>query len=109
MVSADDDANHLAYTMPAPLVQHSGLGRISRQEAHPLHSLPQKLDGLSKRHCCSNLAGYNEPCRMGRSGSKSEELIDQTDFACWSGLAEDAVTAADHAHDLKALQGALLH
>ena len=55
MVSADDDANHLAYTMPAPLVQHSGLGRISRQEGHPLHSLPQKLDGLSKRHCCSNL------------------------------------------------------
>ena len=42
---------------------------------------------------------------MGRSGSKTEELIDQTDFACRSGLAEDTVTAADHAHDLKALQG----
>jgi hypothetical protein len=30
--------------------------------------------------------GHNEPRRTGRSGSKTEELIDETDFAYWSGL-----------------------
>jgi hypothetical protein len=30
--------------------------------------------------------GHNEPCRTGRSGSKTEELIDETDFAYWPGL-----------------------
>jgi hypothetical protein len=40
VVSADDGANRLAYTMPALLVQHSGLGAISRQAGHPLPPLP---------------------------------------------------------------------
>ena len=30
--------------------------------------------------------GHNEPSRTSCSGSKTEELIDETDFACWSGL-----------------------
>ncbi len=42
---------------------------------------------------------------MSRSGSKTEELIDETDFACRLTFPPDAMTAADHAHDLKTLQG----
>jgi hypothetical protein len=43
----------------------------------------------------------NEPIRPGHSGRKAEELIGETDFTCHAGLCQDAVTAADHAHDLK--------
>ena len=42
---------------------------------------------------------------MGHSGTKPEELVDETDFACRSGLCQDAVAASDHAHDLKAFDG----
>ena len=42
---------------------------------------------------------------MSRSGSKTKELIDETDFACRLTFPLDAMTAADHAHDLKTLQG----
>ena len=38
---------------------------------------------------------------MERSGGKAEELVDETDFAYHARVAEDAVTAADHAHDLE--------
>jgi hypothetical protein len=45
--------------------------------------LPNKLPGIPP---CGSVAvtwtGHNEPRRMGRSGSKTEELIDETDFAC---------------------------
>jgi len=41
----------------------------------------------------------------GRSGCKTEELIDATDFTCRSTFPLDAMTAADHAHDLKTRQG----
>jgi hypothetical protein len=42
---------------------------------------------------------------MGHSGSKTEELIDEMDFACRSTFPLDAMTAADHTHDFKTLQG----
>jgi hypothetical protein len=38
--------------------------------------------GTAERHCCSNLGRPNEPRRMVRSSRKTEELIDETDFAC---------------------------
>jgi hypothetical protein len=38
---------------------------------------------------------------MGDSGRETEELVDQTEFACRSTLPLDAVTAADHTHDFK--------
>ncbi len=41
---------------------------------------------------------------MDCSSGKAEELVDKTDFACRTGLRQDAVTTSDHAHDLKALQ-----
>jgi hypothetical protein len=47
----------------------------------------------------------NEPCRTGRSGRKTEELIDETDFACRLTFPLDAMTAAHHPHDFKTLQG----
>jgi hypothetical protein len=42
---------------------------------------------------------------MGRSGRETEDLVNQTDFSCHSGLCLDAVAATDHTHDLKALKG----
>ena len=42
---------------------------------------------------------------MGRSGSKTEELIDQTDFACRSTSPFVVMTAADHSHDFETGQG----
>ncbi len=42
---------------------------------------------------------------MGWSGGKAEELVHETDFACHTGLRQDAVATADHAHDLKTSQG----
>ena len=48
---------------------------------------------------------HNEPCRTGRSGRKTEELIDETDFSCRSTVPLDARSAADHVHDFKTLQG----
>jgi hypothetical protein len=56
------------------------------------------------RHRCSNLKKDNGPSLTGRSGSKTEELIDETDFACRSTFPLDAMAAADHAHDFKTLQ-----
>jgi hypothetical protein len=50
-------------------------------------------------------ARLNEPGRTGHSGCKTEELIDETDFACRLMFLLDAMTAADHPHDFKALQG----
>src|SRR4051812_12816045 len=47
----------------------------------------------------------NEPRRTGHSGSKTEELINETDFACRLTFPLDAMTAADHAHDFKPRQG----
>jgi len=40
-----------------------------------------------------------------RSGSKTEELIDQTEFAYRSTSSPVVMTAADYAHDLKTRQG----
>ena len=37
--------------------------------------------------------------------SKTEQLVYQTDFACHAPMTEDAVTAADHAHDLESPNG----
>jgi hypothetical protein len=48
--------------------------------------------------------GHNEPGRPDHSGRKTEELVHKTDFACRAWLLQDAVTATDHPHDLKALQ-----
>jgi hypothetical protein len=48
--------------------------------------------------------GHDEPGQSGGSGRKAEELVDETDFACRSGLRQDAMAATDHPHDLKALQ-----
>ena len=42
---------------------------------------------------------------MGHSGRETEELVDETDFACHARMAEVAVTASDHAHDLEAPDG----
>jgi hypothetical protein len=42
---------------------------------------------------------------MSRSGSKTKELIDETDFACRLTFPLDAMTAADHAHGFKTRQG----
>ena len=42
-----------------------------------------------------------EARRTVHSGSKAEELIDETDFAYRLTFPLDAMTAADHAHDLK--------
>src|SRR5688500_6283841 len=50
-------------------------------------------------------ARLNEPGRTGHSGCKTEELIDETDFAYRLMFPLDAMTAADHPHDFKALQG----
>ena len=38
-----------------------------------------------------------------QSGGDVEELVDETDFACGPGFTQDAMAAADHAHDLEAL------
>src|SRR5215208_834834 len=38
------------------------------------------------------------------SSRKTEELTDETDFACRSTFPLDAMAAADHAHDFKTLQ-----
>lgn len=42
---------------------------------------------------------------MDCSGDKTEELIHKTDFACHTGLRQDAVAAADHAHHFETPQG----
>ncbi len=47
--------------------------------------------------------GHNAPSRVIFSGRKTEELVDETDFACRAGLGQTAVAATDHAHDLKPL------
>ena len=38
---------------------------------------------------------------MGRSGGNAEELVDEADLACHPRMAQDAVTAADHAQNLE--------
>jgi hypothetical protein len=43
--------------------------------------------------------------KTGRSGSKAEELIDETDFARRLTFPLDMMTAVDHAHNFKPLQG----
>jgi hypothetical protein len=45
--------------------------------------------------------GYNEPAEKPSSGSKTEQLIDETGFARRTRILEDAVTAADHPHDFE--------
>jgi hypothetical protein len=42
---------------------------------------------------------------MGHSGRETEELVDETDFACHATLCQAAMAAADHTHHLEALQG----
>jgi hypothetical protein len=49
--------------------------------------------------------GHTEPGRLECSGGKAEELVDETDFACHVRMAQDAVAAADHAHDLETPDG----
>jgi hypothetical protein len=56
-------------------------------------------------HRCSNLKRQNEPRRSDHSGCKTEELIDETNFACRLTFSLDAVTAADHPHGFEAHQG----
>jgi hypothetical protein len=46
-------------------------------------------------------ARLNEPRRTGRSGSNSEGLIDETDSDRPSWFPQDAMTTADHPHDLE--------
>jgi hypothetical protein len=38
---------------------------------------------------------------MDRSSGKTEELVHKTDFACYTGLRQDAVATPDHAHGFK--------
>jgi hypothetical protein len=42
---------------------------------------------------------------MDRSSGKIEEPVYEADFACHTGLRQDAVAAPDHAHNLKTPQG----
>lgn len=44
-------------------------------------------------------------CRSGKSGSNIEQLIDELDLARDRRLAQDAVTAPDHSHDLEFFDG----
>src|SRR3712207_1296272 len=52
-------------------------------------------------HRCSNLKRQNETRRSDPLGCKTEELINETDFACHMRFSLDAVAAADHAHGFK--------
>ena len=52
-----------------------------------------------------NATSHNEPTGKASLCGKSEQLVYQTDFARHAGMAEDAVAAADHAHDFETFDG----
>jgi hypothetical protein len=60
------------------------------------------LDGPWQGSVALTWNGRNEPSRTGCSDSKTEELVDETDFACGSGLRQHAMASADHPHHLEA-------
>jgi hypothetical protein len=41
--------------------------------------------------------GHNDPNQVRSLGSQAEELVDETDFSCCSGLYQYAVTTPDNA------------
>jgi hypothetical protein len=60
---------------------------------------------LRSRLCCVNWAHATRSYRCCTSGSNIEQLDDELNFAGDLGLAEEAMEAADHPHDLKSLDG----
>jgi hypothetical protein len=79
---------------------HYGLSDGVAGREHRAHGRAELERGGKNGSVAVTSIRYNEPSQMSRSSGKTEQLVDETEFACRSCGLEGAVPPTYHAHDV---------